>query len=115
MVLGAKVRIECRDRETLGLQYSIDALTDSTGTFIFKIEDDHEDQICECVLVSSPISDCKLADPGRCRASALLTRYMNGVVNSNHIVNNMGFLKEKPLAGCEQVLKQYFPPDEDDQ
>ncbi|XP_024017544.1 protein DOWNSTREAM OF FLC [Morus notabilis] len=111
---GAKVRLDCLDRETLELRYSSHAVTDSTGTYNIKVEDDHEDQICECVLESSPIAACEMPDPGRSRASALLTRYMNGVVNNKHIVNNMGFLLEKPLAECEQVLKRYFPDDDED-
>ena len=107
------MRVECKDRETLEPKYRIDAVTDETGTYNIMVEDDHLDQICECALVSSPVDDCKLADPGRCRASALLTGYMNGVRNRKHIVNNMGFFKDKPLAGCQELLKKYFPIDDD--
>lgn len=107
------MRVECKDRETLRVKYSLEAETDANGTYEIMVEDDHEDQICECALVSSPIANCRLADPGRSRASALLTRYMNGVVNSRHTVNNMGFLQDEPLAGCKELLKKYLPTDED--
>ncbi|POO02824.1 Allergen Ole e 1, conserved site [Trema orientale] len=112
-IAGAKVRVECLDRETLRLKYSLETQTDENGMYEIMVEDDHEDQMCECALVSSPIADCKVADPGRSRASALLTAYMNGVVNRKHIVNNMGFLKDQPLAGCQELLKKYLPTDED--
>ncbi|KAL5555989.1 hypothetical protein UlMin_038225 [Ulmus minor] len=112
-ISGAKVRVECKDRDSLQLTYSKEAETDSTGTYSILVEQDHEDHMCQCVLVSSPLEGCKVADPGRCQASAVLTR-ANGVVNSKHFVNAMGFLKDKPLAGCEQLLKTYFPTDEDE-
>ncbi|CAN6542263.1 hypothetical protein ACFX13_019487 [Malus domestica] len=103
---GARVRIECKDRNTLQLAYSVEGETDSTGTYNILVEEDHEDQICESVLVSSPISDCKSADPGRSRANVVVTRY-NGVVKDKRYANNMGFFKNEPLAGCEKILEQY--------
>lgn len=73
------------------------------------VEGDKDDQICESVLVSSPIADCKTSDPGRSKATALLTRTNNGVVNDFHIVNAMGFFKDQPLTLCANLLKKYLP------
>ncbi|XP_008245042.1 PREDICTED: protein DOWNSTREAM OF FLC-like [Prunus mume] len=108
---GATVRIECKYRNTLQLAYSVEGETDTTGTYNILVEDDHEDQICESVLVSSPVNDCKSADPGRNRANVVVTRY-NGVVKDKHYANNMGFFKDQPLAGCEELLKQYLNYDQ---
>ncbi|XP_030973468.1 protein DOWNSTREAM OF FLC-like [Quercus lobata] len=105
---GAKVRIECRDRKSLQVVYSNEGVTDSTGTYNISVENDHQDEICESVLVSSPVADCKSADPGRSRATLVLTRY-NGVINENLSANAMGFLKDQPLAGCTELLQQYAP------
>ncbi|KAF4370559.1 hypothetical protein CsatB_023779 [Cannabis sativa] len=112
-IAGAKVKIECKDGDTLNLKYRMEAETDENGTYEIMVEDDHEDQICECVLVSSPMANCRVADEGRSRASALLTGYMNGVINRKHIVNNMGFLRDQPLPGCTELIKTYFPTDDE--
>ncbi|KAL6984195.1 hypothetical protein U1Q18_017572 [Sarracenia purpurea var. burkii] len=103
---GAKVRVECKDRETQTLLYSIDTTTDSTGTYKLAVKEDHEDQLCDAVLVSSPQSDCASADPGRDRARVILTRN-NGIVSNNRFANAMGFMRDQPLSGCQQLLLQY--------
>ncbi|GMY11319.1 protein DOWNSTREAM OF FLC-like [Fagus crenata] len=110
-IQGARVRIECKDRESLQLVYSIEGVTDSTGTYNILVEDDHQDQICSSVLVSSPVADCKSADPGRSCASLVLTRN-NGVINDKQFANAMGFLKDQPLSGCSELLKQYLESDQ---
>ena len=91
--------------------YSIEGVTDSTGTYNILVEDDHQDQICSSVLVSSPVADCKSADPGRSCASLVLTRN-NGVINDKQYANAMGFLKDQPLSGCSELLKQYLESDQ---
>ena len=108
------MRLECQDSETLALRYTLDTVTDSNGRYSFVVEDDHEDQICSCVLKKSPLAGCNETDPGRSKASAVLTRNMNGIAKDEHVVNNMGFLINKSLAGCEQLLKKYFPTDEEE-
>lgn len=110
-LLGARVRIECKDRKSLQVVYSVEGETNSDGTYEILVEDDHEDQICQSLLVSSSIADCKSADPGRDRATVVLTRY-NGCLNDQRFANAMGFLKDQPLSGCTQLLKQYLPTDE---
>ncbi|KAJ4715683.1 Pollen-specific protein [Melia azedarach] len=110
-ISGATVRIECKDRNSLLLKYSIDGTTDSTGTYNILVEDDHQDQICYAKLLSSPLPDCRTADPGRERSQVILTR-SNGAVSNLHYANALGFLKDQPLALCTQLLKQYLPQDE---
>jgi hypothetical protein len=94
------------------LVYSVEGETDSKGTYDILVEDDHEDQMCQSVLVSSPIADCKSTDPGRDRATVVLTRN-NGCLNDQRFANAMGFLKDQPLSGCTQLLKQYLESDDE--
>ncbi|KAL5751513.1 hypothetical protein ACOSP7_021722 [Xanthoceras sorbifolium] len=108
---GAKVRIECQKRENLQTTYTIDGVTDETGTFNIKVEDDKGDQICYTELVSSPVADCKTPDGGRYRSQIILTR-SNGAISDLHYSNALGYLKDKPLAGCTELLNTYFPYDQ---
>lgn len=105
-VAGAKVRVECKDRKTMDLLYSKEGTTDSTGTYKIYVNEDHEDQLCDAMLVSSPQSDCKSPSAGRDRARVILTRY-NGIASDNRFANAMGFMKEEPMSGCTELLRQY--------
>ncbi|XP_059631411.1 pollen-specific protein C13-like [Cornus florida] len=105
-ISGAKVRVECKNRRTQDLMYSTEGETDSTGTYKISIKEDHGDQLCDAVLVSSPNSDCAKADPGRDRARVILTRY-NGIVSDTRFANSMGFMMDQPMSWCNQLLQQY--------
>jgi hypothetical protein len=112
-IKDARVRVECKDRKTLVLLYSKEATTDHSGTYEILVDDDHEDQMCDCLLVHSPQNDCSKLAPGRDRARVVLTRY-NGIVSDTRFANAMGFVKDEADAGCTQVLKQYQEADEED-
>ncbi|KAK6923738.1 hypothetical protein RJ641_009938, partial [Dillenia turbinata] len=105
-IAGAQVRIECKNRDTLELKYQVDGKTDSSGKFSILVEDDHGEEICEAMLVSSPVPDCAKVDPGREKSRVILTRF-NGMESDTRYSNNLGFLRDEPLASCTQVLKQY--------
>ncbi|GAV80481.1 Pollen_Ole_e_I domain-containing protein [Cephalotus follicularis] len=105
-IAGAKVKIECKDRNSLQVVFSTYGETDSSGTYEIVVEDDHGDEICNAVLVSSPISDCKSADGGRSQATVILTR-SNGAISDLHYANSMGYMKDQPLPGCAELLKIY--------
>lgn len=109
--VGARVRIECKDRDTQQLKYSIDGVTDSTGTYYIKVSGDHGDNLCDAMLVSSPQSDCSEADPGRNRSRVILTRY-NGLVSDARFANAMGFFKSEPISGCTKLLQKYQETDD---
>ncbi|GMY17249.1 protein DOWNSTREAM OF FLC-like [Fagus crenata] len=108
---GAKVRVECKDRSTMQLVYSKEGTTDSTGTYNIEVTEDHEDQLCDALLVSSPQHDCATASPGRDRARVILTG-LNGIASQKRFANSMGFMKDKALSGCAEILKQYQEFDE---
>ena len=105
-IRGAKVKLECKDKDTMELLYNTEGKTDATGTYTIMVKEDHKDQICDAVLVSSPQTDCASAAPGRERARVILTRY-NGIASDQRFANSMGFMKEQVLSGCSQLLKQY--------
>ncbi|KAF9622018.1 hypothetical protein IFM89_029238 [Coptis chinensis] len=81
-------------------------MEDSSGAHKVSIADDHDDQLCESVLISSLQKDCALAMPGRERARVIFTNN-NGINSNNRFANNLGFIKDEPLAACAQVLKLY--------
>lgn len=80
-------------------------MTDSSGTYNILVQGDQEDRLCHAVLVSSPVADCKSADPGRNRAEVVLTRN-NGAISDLHFANSMGFVKDQALPGCAELVKQ---------
>lgn len=112
MVAGARVRIECRDRKSLALTYSIEGVTDSTGTYKLNVADDHFDQMCDAMLVSSPDPLCSEPNLGRDKSRVILTR-SNGMNSDIRFANNMGFLRNEPMAQCTKVLQMYQQTDED--
>ncbi|KAF8364754.1 hypothetical protein HHK36_023536 [Tetracentron sinense] len=102
---GAKVRLECKDREGGQPTYSIDGETDATGTYRLPVEGDHEEEICEVVLVKSSNPDCAERLPGRDRARVLVTAN-NGISSAARFANSLGFMKKEALPQCPQVLKE---------
>lgn len=103
---GAKVRVECRMRATNVKTCDFDGVTDSTGTYNILVADEHENEICESVLVSSPDSACSVPVMGREKARVFLTRN-NGIASNKRVANAMGFRKEMPLAWCAGLMKMY--------
>ncbi|PNT27899.1 hypothetical protein POPTR_007G090100v4 [Populus trichocarpa] len=110
-VPDARVRIECRDRTDLQLRYSVEGVTDSTGTYKIKVEGDQADRLCHVVLVDSPLADCKTVDTARNGAEVILTR-SNGAISDLHYANSLGFVKDKALPGCAELVKQLLESDE---
>ena len=102
---GAIVRIECVDRTTLQLKYSVQNNTDWRGSYDIVVEGDHADDICSAVLVSSPWAYCKTPDPGRSRSEIILTR-SNGAISDHHFANAMGFLRDEELPGCTELVSK---------
>lgn len=85
-------------------------MTDSTGIYTIKVEDDHQDQICHAYLVSSPNPTCKTKDSRRKKATVVLTGG-NGASSHIHYANAMGFLQDKPAPGCKELLEELLKDD----
>ncbi|KAI3665006.1 hypothetical protein L6452_43622 [Arctium lappa] len=107
---GAMVKVECRDRNSMNLRYTLNAVTDATGTYEMEVKTDHGDQKCECTLVSSPDPECAEPNIGRDRATVILTRN-NGMRYDARYANAMGFMKKTELAGCPELVRSYFAED----
>ncbi|CAN1121770.1 Protein DOWNSTREAM OF FLC [Linum perenne] len=101
---GATIAVKCIDRDTMQLRYSDETTTDKDGAYEITVEDDHGDQICETVLVSSPWGYCKVPDPGRSHSQVIVTR-SNGAISNLHFANAMGFLKDQAEDGCTELVR----------
>ncbi|XP_057969915.1 protein DOWNSTREAM OF FLC-like [Malania oleifera] len=105
-ISGARVRIECKNRDTMKLVYSVDGVTNAAGKYKIQVNEDHQEQLCDAVLVSSPQLNCAQVDPGRERARVILTGN-NGMTSTRRYANAMGFVRDHPVAVCSELLKLY--------
>ncbi|WOK97099.1 hypothetical protein Cni_G05807 [Canna indica] len=105
-IAGAKVRLECRHFENGELEYNVEATTDGSGYYKIGVEHSHDEDICEVILVESPLAGCSEIPDGRDRARVLLT-HISGLANNIRYANSLGFLKATPLPQCGALLQQY--------
>jgi Pollen protein Ole e 1 like len=99
------VRLECRHFSDGKIEHQVDGVTDKNGTYTIELKDNHDEEICEVVLVQSPLSTCAEIPKGRDRARVLLADA--GLSSNIRYANSLGFLKDTPLPICVDVLKQY--------
>ncbi|XP_074558203.1 pollen-specific protein C13-like [Curcuma longa] len=112
-IQGAKVKLECRHYETDAVNQYAEGVTDATGTYHLEVEDQHEEEICEVVLLSSPLKgDCDEISKGRDRARVLIAG-RSGLVTPVRYANALGFLKSAPLPQCGVLLQQYALGEDD--
>lgn len=111
--IGAKVKVECRRKATGETTSSFEGTTDHTGTYNILVDGEHEDEICESVLISSPESGCKATLQGREKAPLFLS-HNNGIASATRYANALGFQKDTPLPVCAQLLKAYELDDEEE-
>ncbi|XP_015899170.3 olee1-like protein [Ziziphus jujuba] len=111
---GAKVRLECRQRNDSTLTYSTEGETDKNGVYTLPVDGDHEEEICEVKALKSPREDCNehFADYDQ-KARVVLTD-KTGVTNIARYASPLGFMKKEALPVCAEVLKELFPPEEED-
>ncbi|OWM89388.1 olee1-like protein [Punica granatum] len=105
---GAKVRLECRDREGGSLTYSVDGTTSANGTYHLPVDGEHEEEICEIVLVKSSMEGCdEVSQDTYLRKSAKINLTSNnGISSPVRIANPLGFMKKDPLSECAEVLRE---------
>ncbi|XP_073009436.1 major pollen allergen Lol p 11-like [Typha latifolia] len=109
---GAKVRLECKHFGSGEIIQKGECVTDATGAYELRVEDDHQEEICEVILVDSPRPDCGEVHIGRDRARVSLTRN-NGISSAVRYANAVGFLKDEPLLECGLLLQKYALGDSD--
>ncbi|XP_010527375.1 PREDICTED: major pollen allergen Lol p 11-like [Tarenaya hassleriana] len=110
---GATVKLECKDRKTMDVMYSDEAITDKDGCYKFFVHEDHKDEMCDVKLVKSPDTNCPRISPGREQSQVILNHF-NGIASQTRYANNMGFEKEEPDVFCAELMKQYQELDEED-
>jgi hypothetical protein len=108
---GAKVRVDCKSKTASEKSCSFEGNTDHTGTYNILVSDEHEHELCESILVSSPDMSCAKAVAGRERAPVFLTNN-NGVMSNVRMANALGFQKDVALSGCSQIMKMYEEVDD---
>lgn len=96
--------VECRSKVIGTTICSFEGTTDHTGTYNILVADEHENEICVSVLISSPASGCKTALQGRERAQVFLT-HNNGIALDTRYTNSLCFLKDSSLPVCAQLLQ----------
>ncbi|KAJ1686625.1 hypothetical protein LUZ63_018015 [Rhynchospora breviuscula] len=108
---GAKVRIECKKFGTDPILYSVDGITDNTGKYRIVAQGNHDEQICDVVLVESPRPDCKEINKESYRARVSLFQD-SGISTNDRYANALGFVKDKPLDVCGAIMKMYESEEE---
>jgi len=113
-IKGAKVKLECRRFGTDKVERAIDGVTDETGTYKIELKDSHPEDICEMVLIQSPLANCSEVQELRDRAEIVLSRNV-GISDNIRLANPLGYLLVKPLPVCPDLLKQFnLTADDDD-
>ncbi|KAK3012519.1 hypothetical protein RJ639_008005 [Escallonia herrerae] len=110
---GAAVRLECRKRDgSENVTYSVEGVTDAEGLYHLPVEGEHEDEICEVILVKSPREDCSEQMDEFNRARVVCSSN-SGIDNAGQVryANALGFMIKEALPGCKQVLDElgFFP------
>uniref|UniRef100_A0A7N0U2D5 Uncharacterized protein n=1 Tax=Kalanchoe fedtschenkoi TaxID=63787 RepID=A0A7N0U2D5_KALFE len=103
-----KVRLDCRNRTTNQLTFSEEATTDKAGTYRIPVDGDHEDDICEIILVKSKDPECAEINKGAFakRTARISLTSNNGIITPTRTANPLGFMRKKPLPECGEVFKE---------
>nr|CAD1843522.1 unnamed protein product [Ananas comosus var. bracteatus] len=112
-IAGAKVRLQCKHFDSEEVKHQVEGVTDESGTYRLLLEDDHQEEICEVLLLESPRKDCAEIEGRRDSARVSLTRN-NGMASEVRYANPIGFLRDEPLPNCGVLLQQYALGDADD-
>ncbi|MCL7035534.1 hypothetical protein MKW94_020164 [Papaver nudicaule] len=104
-IKGAKVALECKNREGGHVTFTGDGETDASGTYSIAVNGDHEDDVCEVTAKESPVEDCNEPVKGRSTGRVAITGN-NGIPSPVRYVNSLGFLKKEPLSSCGKVIAE---------
>ncbi|XVF88023.1 hypothetical protein PTKIN_Ptkin19aG0016100 [Pterospermum kingtungense] len=104
-IKGATVKLECRNRTTESITYSREAVANEAGKYSIPVEGDHEEEICEVIVVKSTRDDCNEPMEAWSRARVVLTS-KDGVVQPVRYANGIGYMKKEAVSGCAEVLRE---------
>ena len=99
--------MECRHFETQKLHDKAEATTDAGGWYRMDIGDDHQDEICEVMLLKSPEADCAEVERFRDRSRVPLTKNNGMEMGGVRYANPIAFFRKDPLADCGDILEKY--------
>ncbi|GAU30278.1 hypothetical protein TSUD_384990 [Trifolium subterraneum] len=104
---GATVRVECKE-ENGTLTFTKDVVTGHGGNYKVEVDGDHEDEICQVILVKSPRPDCAEIDKDYHleQAARISITNNNGIVSPVRTTNPLGFLRKERLPGCADIFKE---------
>ncbi|KAF8409039.1 hypothetical protein HHK36_005111 [Tetracentron sinense] len=102
---GAKVHLECRNRNDGNITYTAEGECDDKSAYSIPVAGEHEEDICEVVLGKSNNPDCAGILPGRDRARVYISSN-NGISSLVRYANSLGFIKKEALPECPEILKE---------
>ncbi|KAI3877353.1 hypothetical protein MKX03_026410 [Papaver bracteatum] len=95
-IKGAKVALECINREGNNIAYTTeDVVTDEDGMYSIVVNGDHEDDVCEVLLKEIPRYDCNEVVPTRNQGRVAIIDN-NGIDSPIRFMNSLAFLN--PIA-----------------
>lgn len=107
-IQGAKVKLECKDREGGVVKFSVDGVTDKVGTYVLQVDGDHEEEVCDIVLIESGDPECSEInkDEFLTKSARISLTTNNGITSPVRVANPLGFMRKNPLPECPEVLKE---------
>ncbi|KAI5657340.1 hypothetical protein M9H77_26133 [Catharanthus roseus] len=107
-ISGATVRLECREPVGNQLKFSADGVTDASGNYKLKVVGDHEDEVCQVVLIQSPRQDCnEIPKEAFEQLSSRITLTDNsGIADPVRHANPLGFMVKEAVPECLQLYKE---------
>ncbi|OVA03115.1 Pollen Ole e 1 allergen/extensin [Macleaya cordata] len=109
-VLGAEVKVQCKDSDNKEVVYERKGVTGADGKYSIEVRDDHQEEICDVVLVKSSQNDCAEIVQGLDRARVILTNN-NGIISNKRYANYLGFRKAEKVAGCDKLVQLFSSED----
>lgn len=97
--------VECRDRDNGTMTHNAIGMSDGNGEYNLTIKGDFENEICEVVVMKSPLAECAEVMEGLNRARISLTS-KNGLLDTHRYANPLGFITSSPLPQCTEVLAE---------
>ncbi|KAH7844441.1 hypothetical protein Vadar_027998 [Vaccinium darrowii] len=99
----AVVELSCRDRDDGTPTLTIQGKTDNVGYYAINVNKDHENDICDVQVVSSPEPDCNIIVPAISTTRINLARN-SGIITASRFANPIGFMRKEALPECHDVL-----------
>ncbi|PIN16566.1 hypothetical protein CDL12_10791 [Handroanthus impetiginosus] len=102
-LIGATVRLECRNLDTNAVTFTKEAVTGANGHYSLQVEGDHENDSCEVSVVKSPREDCSTPMDDFDKAKIVCSDN-TGMHSTVRFANPIGFMTKTALPQCGPVL-----------